>query len=188
MNSALKIDTLNNSNINENNLFNHYDARYKPSSVFILIFESKSNSEVLFLKRSDNLEFHKGEVCFPGGSYEKNDKDLLATAYREVKEETGIKKDEIKLLAFLDQEITRTGFTIRPFIGLIKKEVKIIVDNKEIEAYFKLSINELRNNKNKRNYYHVVNNNLIKRNAYFCKNKLIWGATANILTQALEVI
>ncbi len=188
MNNILKIDTLNNQNFNENNLFNKFDVRYKPSSVFILIFESKNDNKVLFLKRSHNLEFHKGEVCFPGGSYEKNDEDLLATAFREVEEETGIKKEEIKLLTFLDQEITRTGFTIRPFIGLIRKEVQIKVDNKEIDEFFKLSINELRNNKNIRNYYHLVNSNLIKKDAYFCKDRLIWGATANILSQALAII
>ena len=102
MNSILKIKNLNKVNLEKIDFFNNLDFRYKPSSVFILIFSSKNKDEILFLKRSNNLELHKGEICFPGGSYEDDDRDLLNTAYRELEEEVGIKKSDINALAFLE--------------------------------------------------------------------------------------
>ena len=91
MNSTLKINNLNKIDIENSDFFNDLDVKYKPSSVLILIFLSKDTEEILFLKRSNHLDVHKGEICFPGGSYEDFDKNLLATAYREVEEEVGIK-------------------------------------------------------------------------------------------------
>ena len=116
----MKIKNLNTVNLEKIDFFNNLDLRYKPSSVFILIFSSKDKDEILFLKRSNNLELHKGEICFPGGSYEDNDQDLLSTAYRELEEEVGIKKSDINALAFLEDEITRIKNSNEP-----NKEKKI---------------------------------------------------------------
>ena len=188
MNNILKIKNLNTTNLKNIDFFNNLDVRYKPSSVFILIFTSKNKDEILFLKRSNNLKMHKGEICFPGGSYEDNDQDLLNTAYRELKEEVGIKKSDINALTFLEDEITRTGFIIKPFVGMVNKRVKIKIDNKEIIDYFKLPIEIFKDDKNKRYFYSVVNNNLEKKVSYSIQGKVIWGATANILNQLLNKI
>ena len=92
MNSILKIDDLKKVNFEKIDINKYQQNDLKPSSVFILIFETIKGKEILFLKRSNTLEFHKGEICFPGGSFDLSDKHLLNTAYREVEEETGIKK------------------------------------------------------------------------------------------------
>ena len=188
MNSILKLKNLNTVNLEKIDFFNNHDVRYKPSSVFILIFSSKNKNEILFLKRSNNLELHKGEICFPGGSYEEDDQDLLSTAYRELEEEVGIKKSDINALTFLEDEITRTGFIIKPFVGVVIKQVKIKIDNKEITDYFKLPIENFEDNKNKRYFYSVINNNLEKKVSYSIQGRVIWGATANILNQLLKKI
>lgn len=189
MNSTLKINNLNKIDIENSDFFNDLDARYKPSSVLILIFISKDTEEILFLKRSNNLDFHKGEICFPGGSYKDIDQDLLITAYREVEEEVGIKRNDINVLSFLDEEITRTGFIIKPFVGIIKKQVKIKIDNKEIVDYFMIPIKELNNNNNRRYFYSAgKNNKLEKKVSFSIQGRLIWGATANILNQLLSKI
>jgi len=184
----LKINNLNTVNLENINFFNNLDVEYKPSSVLILIFTSNNKEEILFLKRSNNLELHKGEICFPGGSYENRDQNLLSTAYREVEEEVGIKKSDINVLSFLDDEITRTGFIIKPFVGVINKQVKIKIDNKEIIDYFKLPIEEFKKNENIRYFYNAVNNNLEKKVSYSIQGRVIWGATANILNQLLNKI
>ena len=128
MNSILKIDDLKKVNFEKIDINKYQQNDLKPSSVFILIFETIKGKEILFLKRSNTLEFHKGEICFPGGSFDLSDKHLLNTAYREVEEETGIKKKDIELKFSLNEQITRTRFSIKPFVGVIKKEVKINLD------------------------------------------------------------
>ena len=57
----MNIKNLNTTNLKNIDFFNNLDVRYKPSSVFILIFVSKNKDEILFLKRSNNLKMHKGE-------------------------------------------------------------------------------------------------------------------------------
>ena len=61
--------------------FPFYDEDY--ASVAILI---NSKQEILYIKRSDNLPTHKGDIAFPGGKKEESDKDIVATALREVQE------------------------------------------------------------------------------------------------------
>ena len=189
MNSILKIDDLKKVNFEKIDLNKYEQNDLKPSSVFILIFETIKGKEILFLKRSNTLEFHKGEICFPGGSFDLSDKHLLNTAYREVEEETGIKKNDIELKFSLNEHITRTRFSIKPFVGVIKKEVKINLDKNEIDNYFKLPLNEIENENNIRNYCFLEDKNkLIYKPAFFYNGNLIWGATANILTELLVKI
>ena len=123
MNSTLKVYNKKKVDYEKIDLFKYEQENLKPSSVFILIFETNKEKEVLFLKRSNSLQYHKGEICFPGGSFDLSDKHLLNTAYREVEEETGIKKNDIELKFSLNEQITRTRFSIKPFVGVIKKEV-----------------------------------------------------------------
>ena len=113
---------------------------------------------------------------------------MLNTAYRELEEEVGIKKSDINALTFLEDEITRTGFIIKPFVGIVNKQVKIKIDNKEIIDYFKLPIEVFKDNQNIRYFYSVINNNLEKKVSYSIKGRLFWGATANILNQLLNKI
>tara|TARA_E500000331_G_scaffold352219_1_gene400313 strand:+ start:606 stop:1175 length:570 start_codon:yes stop_codon:yes gene_type:complete len=189
LNSILKINNLNKIDKKNKVFFKDFDVKYKPSSVLILIFLSNGSEEILFLKRSDDLVLHKGEICFPGGSYEYFDQDLLNTAYREVEEEAGIKRDNINVLSSLDDEITRTGFIIKPFVGIINKKVKIKIDNKEIVEYFKLPIKVLKDNKNIRYFYFAgKNNKLEKKVSFSIDGRIIWGATANILNQFLNKV
>ena len=54
--------------------------------------EYKKDPHIIFTKRSSKLSSHPGEVSFPGGKFEKQDINLLATAVRESEEEIGIKK------------------------------------------------------------------------------------------------
>lgn len=189
MNSILKIDDLKKVNFEKIDINKYQQNDLKPSSVFILIFETIKGKEILFLKRSNTLEFHKGEICFPGGSFDLSDNHLLNTAYREVEEETGIKKKDIELKFSLNEQITRTRFSIKPFVGVIKKEVKINLDKNEIDNYFKLPLDVIENENNLRNYCFLEDENkLIYKPAFFCKGNLIWGATANILTELLVKI
>ncbi len=189
MNSTLKVYNERKVDYEKIDLFKYEQDNLKPSSVFILIFETTKGKEVLFLKRSNNLQYHKGEICFPGGSYEHEDEYLLNTAFREVEEEIGINKKDIDLKFSLNEEITRTRFAIKPFVGVIKKEVKIKLDNNEIENYFKIPLSFIEDKKYVRSHFFLSKKNkLVSRPAFFYKGNLIWGATANILKELLVKI
>tara|TARA_Y100000741_G_C17939642_1_gene431247 strand:+ start:9 stop:593 length:585 start_codon:yes stop_codon:yes gene_type:complete len=158
------------------------------ASVFLPVIFKNGDYSILLLKRSKNLSAHSDEICLPGGTFEENDFNLLNTAYREMREETGVAQDNVKLISSLSKENTRTGYIIQPFIVLLKENVKIKVDGKEIIDYMFLSIPEFINNNNIRDYYFLSNNLLISKPAYIINNQLIWGATASIIKEFLSII
>ncbi|MCP4971052.1 MAG: CoA pyrophosphatase [Arcobacter sp.] len=108
--------------------------RYFNSAVLIPLVKIKGEYYLLFQKRAANIS-QGGDICFPGGGYEQDDKSFKDTALRETKEELGIKKKNIKILGQLDTYVAPIGAVIEPFVGLIKKKAldKMVIDKDEVE-------------------------------------------------------
>jgi len=81
----------------------------KTSAVLIPIFYNQGQYHVLFTERSDEVNFHKGQVCFPGGTQEPSDSSLLQTALRESEEEISLKAKDVEILGELDDSLTLTS-------------------------------------------------------------------------------
>ena len=54
----------------------------KQSAVLILLFEQDDELYVVFIRRSDYVGIHAGQIAFAGGRYEESDCDLQTTALR----------------------------------------------------------------------------------------------------------
>ncbi len=64
------------------------------------------------------MKYHKGEISFPGGVFEREDPDLERTAFREAHEEIGLKENDVRIVGVLDDIVTMTEFIVSPFVGL----------------------------------------------------------------------
>jgi 8-oxo-dGTP pyrophosphatase MutT (NUDIX family) len=108
--------------------------RYFNSAVLVPLIKIKKEYYLLFQKRAAHIR-QGGDICFPGGGYEKEDKSFKHTALRETKEELGIAKKDIKILGQLDTYVAPTGSLIEPYVGVIKKNAveKMIIDENEVE-------------------------------------------------------
>ena len=101
------------------------DGKNKLASVLIIIYGDKP--EVLMTKKSITLTQHGGEISFPGGKISETDGDLLDTALRETKEETGLEISRDDVIGQLKQVITlNSGFTIVPFICILDGIVQLV--------------------------------------------------------------
>ena len=75
-------------------------------------------------QKTDYDELSCGEIAFPGGKISKEDDDLLDTAIRETKEETGITISRKQIIGQLKPVTTlNSGFTILPFICIIDESM-----------------------------------------------------------------
>ncbi len=74
------------------------DEKRRASAVLIPLFYSQGQYHVLFTERSEEVDFHKGQVCFPGGTREPSDSSLLQTALRETEEEINLKAKDVEIL------------------------------------------------------------------------------------------
>jgi 8-oxo-dGTP pyrophosphatase MutT (NUDIX family) len=158
------------------------------ASVLIPLFCKDASYHCLFTKRSDKVKHHKGEISFPGGNYDTADADLLATALREAHEEVGVKPQDVEIIGTLDEIMTMSGFIVSPFVGLISYPYPFIPSPEEIEEIILLPLAGFLAAGVLSEGYRTYNERTEKVAIYQSGGHVIWGATAKILRQFLELI
>ena len=153
----------------------------KKSAVMCLFFEKNKKTFISLTKRSELLDHHAGEISFPGGSEEDEDKDSLNTALRETFEEVGILKNDIKVIGRLDDYITGTGFHIKTFVGILKSLENLSINKSEVSEVIFLPIDILADSSNLIWTSKIFEDGLYKFWKINYLEHNIWGATAAIL-------
>jgi 8-oxo-dGTP pyrophosphatase MutT (NUDIX family) len=153
----------------------------KQSAVLLLFSDENSTPNLTFIKRSQFLKHHPGQIAFPGGLIEPTDPDLVATALREAQEEIGLNPDSVLPIGALPQiSIEVTGFAVTPIISYWQQPHPVSpVATDEVAEVFAVPIEKfiLPNSKVwavKQNY---------KGPAFLIDEKLIWGFTATVLAE-----
>ncbi|MHA1303704.1 MAG: NUDIX hydrolase [Candidatus Heimdallarchaeaceae archaeon] len=154
----------------------------KLGTILIPIFYKQN--KILFIKRSENLKDHPGQIAFPGGRVDPSDDGIVSACFRETFEEVGLKKDQIKLLGRLSPLETSSGFYVYPFVGLVEPEAKIIINPNEVEKVFFVSIADLLNPSN----YSYSEKEGKVYTLYNVEGYTIWGVTSKILTELIAKI
>ena len=160
------------------------DGKNKLASVLIIIYGDKP--EILMTKKPITLTQHGGEISFPGGKMSELDNDLLDTALRETKEETGLKISRDDVVGQLKQVITlNSGFTIVPFICILDG-IGQLVPNSEVESFLHIPLlaflDTLENDLDPKH------NSIQEMYTYTFEKNLIWGASARMLKQITDIL
>lgn len=117
----------------------------------LIVVFNKNLDKVLFCIRAK--EPYKGMYNFVGGKVEEGETDDSA-AYRELFEETGISKKDIKLEHFMDLNYFKYGNNLQVYYGILKNNVSLIEEKNKLEW---LNINEeLLNNKKFAGNYNII--------------------------------
>ena len=159
------------------NPFPIYDEDY--ASVAILI---NSKKEILYIKRSDNLPTHKGDIAFPGGKKEESDSDIVTTALREVQEELFLNPSTIRPFGVLDPvDTVEYKFKVFPIVcESFDKPTKINKD--EVQDFYLLDISDLDNLNNWEFRGNYDNDWIFKFD-----DQILWGATAHMTRNLLNL-
>lgn len=121
---------------------------YFNSAVLLPLILINGEYHFLFEKRSASIR-QGGEICFPGGEYDKeHDKNYLETALRETEEELGIKKDRVKIIGCLDTFLGPMGVTVDSFVAVldINSIDELNFDKNEVEKIFTIPVSFFQNN------------------------------------------
>lgn len=165
------------------------DPDLKDSAVLLLLYPKDGEYCVLFNKRSMEVEFNKGEMCFPGGAKDPEDEDLAFTACREAFEEMGIRTHDVAILGELDETSTRAGFRIHPFVGTIPYPYDFKPSTIEVAEVVEVPLSVLMDSRNARDETRVLpDGRRMPTKSYAYGEHLIYGATARILRQFLELL
>ena len=164
------------------------DATRVPSAVLLPIYYKQGQYYILFTKRTGKVKDHKGQISFPGGAYEAKDRTLVNTAIRECAEEIGLAADRVELLGELDDTISiGSGYIISPFVAIIPWPYPFKVDQWETEEIIEIPISALLDKECLRQETEIVDGKAVTSYFYHYQGRVIWGATARILNQFLDI-
>jgi 8-oxo-dGTP pyrophosphatase MutT (NUDIX family) len=163
------------------------DADRVPAAVLVPLYIKQGQYHILFIRRTETVRVHQGQISFPGGHREASDGTLLDTALRECAEEIGLQTGDVEVLGELDDEITTTSnYIVSPFVAVIPCPYGFTLNRHEVAALIEAPVAALLG----WNYHHqetLPDGRVFDSYAYHYQGQIIWGATARILKRLLDI-
>ena len=159
-----------------------------PSAVMVLLYPKGGEYCILLNKRSDQVEHHKGEISFPGGARDPEDRDPLETALRETEEEMGINRDDITVIGEMDEVVTRSNFLMNVFTGTIKYPYPFKPSAIEIAEVLEFPVSALIDPANRRTETRWDDGHPATSYSYVHQEHVVFGATARILQSCIDIL
>jgi 8-oxo-dGTP pyrophosphatase MutT (NUDIX family) len=161
------------------------------AAVLVPLVWWKDGWHLVFTRRTEAVENHKGQVSFPGGGCEVGESTPEQTALREAGEEIGLEPADVRLLGKLNDVLTITRYRVTPVVGVMPWPYAIRPEPAEVERVFTLPLDWLADPRNwdERSvspagssrsfpviYYHSYD------------GEILWGATARMTHNFLSVL
>ena len=163
------------------------NARF--SSVLILFFPKNGHWYLPLIQRPVYNGAHSGQISFPGGKQEEHDADSLETALRETHEEIGIPPDKVSHLgALTNLYIPKSNFIVFPQVGWMQEEPSFVPDPLEVDEIIEVSLDALLDESCVKAFTFQSGDTMASAPYYDVSGKRIWGATAMIMSEILEVV
>ncbi len=163
------------------------DTVLKCAAVLVPLTFYQDEWHILFTRRTERVESHKGQVSFPGGTCDEGETTPEQTALREAEEEIGMNRADVKVLGRLSRLITISSFQVSPIVGVIPWPYAFRVAGPEVARIFTIPLSWLAN---KKNYWEFSlresERSLIAYHPY--DGELLWGATARITVNFLKTL
>ena len=161
----------------------------KLGGVSIVLYPHNNEIVMPLIKRPDYEGVHGGQISFPGGKREDQDSDLIATAFRETEEEIGVPRDSMKMVGTLSElYIFASDFQVLPVVAALEQRPIFDPDPTEVSAVVEVGLGHLLDPKNRKRKELVVRGFAIDAPYFEVEEEVVWGATAMMLNEFLEVV
>jgi 8-oxo-dGTP pyrophosphatase MutT (NUDIX family) len=167
------------------------EGEARPAAVLVPLYWNNDEWHLLYTRRTEDVETHRGQVSFPGGMIEHEDEDADQAALREAKEEIGIRENDVDILGHLDNMHTITHFMVTPVVGIIPWPYEFTINEIEVASVFGVPLLWLADPTHLEvREYTVPHTDMQIPVNYFApyKGEVIWGATARITVNLLNVL
>ncbi len=162
------------------------DHPLRLASVLVPLIRHADGWHLLYTRRADRVEHHKGQVSFPGGASEPGESPE-ETALREANEEVGIRPTDVRLLGRLPQIITISDFLVTPIVGVLPWPYAFRVYTTEVARVFTLPLAWLAAPESYMQFFRAETGRYVI--AYLPNDgELLWGATAHMTLEFLKII
>jgi 8-oxo-dGTP pyrophosphatase MutT (NUDIX family) len=163
------------------------NTRLKCAAVLLPLMYFDHEWHILYTRRTDRVESHKGQVSFPGGACDEGETTPEQTALREADEEIGVSPADVQVLGRLSRMVTISNFRVSPIVGVIPFPYAFKVAGVEVARVFTIPLLWLAN---RNNYWEFSlgseDRSVIAYHPY--DGELLWGATARMTVNFLKTL
>ena len=160
----------------------------KKAAVLIALFQREDIWYFPLIKRPMHEKNHPGQIALPGGAMEKNE-TLEKTALREAFEEVGIIPSKVEIIGKLTPlPVPVSNYVISPFVGIIEIEPEWKINKDEVEELIILKLDDLINADKGYSEDWNLRGNQVNVPIFKLMDKTIWGATATVLCELIDLI
>ena len=160
--------------------------------VTLFLWENNDDWRTILIQRTTNpLDRHSGQVSFPGGKHEQSDESLSHTALREAQEEIGVPPNQVEILGRLTElYIPVSNFIVYPFVAVLSGIPQLLAQPGEVESILTPGLKHFQQDENKALKTLVVGTGVLLNDVpcYLVEGRSVWGATAMIMSEFLEVL
>ncbi len=164
--------------------------RNNAAAVLVPLFERERELHLIYIRRSDEVASHRGQVAFPGGRVDPVDNTLIDTALREAHEEVGLHPALVEILGPLPlMNAVASGISVAPFVGFIRGEPKLEAERREVADIFDVPLSALRSPQFRGEYeWGTADRAKSKFPAILYGGQTIWGLTLRITMNLLDIL
>jgi 8-oxo-dGTP pyrophosphatase MutT (NUDIX family) len=167
------------------------DEALKCAAVLLPLIWWQDEWQLVFTRRTDTVEHHKGQVSFPGGGCDLGESSPEETALREAWEEIGLLPEDVRLLGRMNDVITITRYRITPVVGVMPWPYEVRLEKAEVARVFTIPLRWLADQQNWSERPFTLNGitfstPVIRYNLYDGEN--LWGISARIIQNFLTVL
>jgi len=165
--------------------------KLKCAAVLLPLFLNGDDWHLLFTRRTDTVESHKGQVSFPGGGCDDSETLPEQTALREAQEEIGLLPKDVRILGKLNDVITITHFRVTPVVAAIPWPYSFQLSHHEVSRVFSIPLDWMSRSANWDEFNFTPEESqrsfpVVTYHTY--DGEVLWGASARITQNFLEVI
>lgn len=155
----------------------------------LIVPGEKGEAAFVLIERTGGSSVHASQFSFPGGKQEK-DETLSFTALRETEEEIGIQKEYVEIVTELTRLfIPPSNFLVTPYLGVMREKPGYRVNAQEVQAIYEIPVRELlMSSAVKEGVFNTSSGQQVTAPFYEWKSVRIWGATAMMISEVIELI
>ena len=151
------------------------------NAAVLIAITDRPNPGIILVQRPNHMRNHPGQVAFPGGKIDPDDKDEIDAALREAHEEIALEREHVDIIGLTDSFQSGSGYNIQPVLGVIPPDLPFVGDPSEVESWFEAPLDFVLDPKNRTTHEGVWNG---RRRHYYemhWDGYRIWGITAGII-------
>jgi 8-oxo-dGTP pyrophosphatase MutT (NUDIX family) len=158
------------------------------AGVLILLYPKDGTIHLVFIERTATVSHHQNQISFPGG-HKNDNENVIEAALRESWEELKIPASKLRILGELTPLYVQTSnYCINPVVAVSDRRPDFKPCSGEVARVIEVPLNHLMNSDSQHTETWWLRGRKVKVPFYLYQDNKIWGATAMVLSELLDIL